>query len=62
MGRVLVLAVAVVFIVALAALTLSVLAREGITLGGLVLIALSFFVLVVLGVGIIGALRKPPPK
>jgi hypothetical protein len=60
--RLIVLAVALVFIVAFAWLTLSVLTREGITLGGLVLIALAIGVLVVMGVGIVGALRKPPDE
>ena len=54
--------VALLFIVALAVFTLSVLTREGITLGGLVLLVLALGVLVVLGVGIVGALRKPPPR
>jgi hypothetical protein len=55
-----ILGTALLFIVALAWLTLSVLVREGTTLGGLALIALAVFVLIVLGVGIVGALRKPP--
>jgi hypothetical protein len=58
----LLLGVALLFVVTLAGLTLNVLTREGITLGALVLVALSFFVLIVLGVGVLGALRKPPPK
>jgi hypothetical protein len=57
--RAVVLAVAVLFIVVFAGLTLSVLS-EGITLGGLLLIALAVGVLIVLGIGIVGALRKPP--
>jgi hypothetical protein len=60
MTRLLVLGIALLFIVALGGLTLGVLAREGVTLGGLVLAALAFAVLVVLGVGIVGALRRPP--
>jgi hypothetical protein len=60
MTRLLVLGTALLFIVALAWLTLSVLVREGTTLGGLALIALAMFVLIVLAVGIVGALRKPP--
>ena len=43
-------------------MTLSVLTREGITLGGLVLVALAIGVLAVLGIGIVGALRKPPDQ
>jgi len=60
--RLVVLGVALLFIVAFGWLTLSVLTREGITLGGLVLAALAIGVLVVLGVGIVGALRKPPDQ
>ena len=60
--RLIVLCIAVLFIVALAGLTLSVATREGTTLGGLVLVALAIGVLVVLGIGIVAALRKPPDQ
>jgi hypothetical protein len=62
MTRVVVLCLALLFIVAFGGLTLGALAREGVTLGGLVLAALSVAVLVVLGVGIVGALRRPPDE
>jgi hypothetical protein len=61
-SRLIVLGVALVFIVALAGLTLSELTPEGITLGGLALAALAIGVLVVMGIGIVGALRKPPDQ
>jgi len=51
-----VLAVVVAFVVGLAALTILAVADQGVTLGTL----LSLVVLVLLGVGVIGALRNPP--
>jgi len=62
MTRLVVLGIALLFIVGLGGLTLSVLTSEGITLGGLVLPVIALGVLIVLGVGIIGALRKPPSR
>jgi hypothetical protein len=56
MSRLLVLIVALVFILGFAFLTLSAIAEQGVTLASL----LSIFILVLLGVGIIGALRNPP--
>jgi hypothetical protein len=55
-SRLLVLAAALVFILGFAVLTLSAIAEQGVTVAGL----LSVFILVLLGVGIIGALRNPP--
>jgi hypothetical protein len=52
MTRVLVLLVAALFIVGFAFLTLSAIAAQGFTLGS----AISVFVVVLMGVGIIGAL------
>ena len=51
-----VLAVVLAFVVGLAALTILAVADQGVTLGTL----LSLVVLVLLGVGVIGALRNPP--
>ena len=51
-----VLAVVLLFVVGLAALTILAVADQGVTLGTL----LSLVVLVLLGVGVIGALRNPP--
>ncbi len=56
MARILVLALALLFVVAMGALTVVVLTSEGITAGGLVLIAVSVFVIFIMGVGIVGAL------
>jgi lipopolysaccharide export LptBFGC system permease protein LptF len=53
--------VALLSAIALVALALSVLSREGVTLGSLVLVAVSLFVALLLVVGFVGALRKPPP-
>jgi hypothetical protein len=52
----LVLAVALVFIAGFGLLTVSAMAEQGITVAGV----LSVFIIVLLGVGIIGALRNPP--
>jgi hypothetical protein len=54
--RLLVLGVALVFIIGFAFLTLSAVAHQGVTLASLI----SVFVLALLGVGIVGALRNPP--
>ena len=56
MTRSIVLAVALLFVVGLGVLTVYAAAEQGVTLGTLV----SFAVLVLLGVGVIGALRNPP--
>jgi len=56
MRRLLVLSVALVFIAGFAFLTFRAVAEQGFTLASL----LSVFILVLLGVGIVGALRNPP--
>ena len=56
MSRLLVLGAALLFILGFAALTLRAMAEQGVTVAGL----LSIFILVLLGVGIFGALRNPP--
>jgi hypothetical protein len=56
MTRLLVLAVALMFIAGFAFLTFAAVVEEGFTLGSLV----SVLILVLLGVGIVGALRDPP--
>lgn len=56
MRRLLVLATALVFIAGFAFLTFVAIAEQGITLAG----ALSVFILVLLGVGIVGALLNQP--
>jgi hypothetical protein len=56
MIRLLILAVAMVFITGFAFLTISAVSQQGFTLAS----ALSIFVLVLLAVGIIGALFNPP--
>ncbi|HEY2397456.1 MAG TPA: hypothetical protein VGH78_00550 [Solirubrobacteraceae bacterium] len=56
MNRRIVLAAAIVFIAGFAFLTYRAFAEQGITLLGLV----SVFIVVLLAVGIIGALRNPP--
>ncbi len=58
MTRVLVLALALVFILGFAFLTISAVSQQGFTL----LSAVSVFVLVLLGVGILGALLNPPRR
>jgi hypothetical protein len=55
-GRRLVLAAALLFIIGFAFLTLSAVSQQGFTL----LSAVSIFVLVLLGVGIVGAMLNPP--
>jgi hypothetical protein len=56
MTRLLVLLLALIFIAGFAFLTFRAFAEQGVTLAGL----LSIFILVLLAVGIIGALRNPP--
>jgi hypothetical protein len=56
MTRLLVLIAALVFIAGFAFLTFTQVAEHGVSLAAL----LSVFILVLLGVGIIGALRNPP--
>jgi positive regulator of sigma E activity len=56
MTRLLVLAAALVFIVGLAGLTIAMIKAHGLNAGGVV----SIFVVVMLAVGIVGALRNPP--
>jgi hypothetical protein len=58
MTRVLILLVAALFIVGFAFLTLSAIAAQGFTLGS----AISVFVVVLMGVGILGALLNPPRR
>jgi hypothetical protein len=58
MTRLLVLALALAFIAGFAFLTISVVFQQGITL----LTLISIFVLVLLAVGIIGALLHPPRR
>lgn len=56
MRRLLVLATALAFLGGFAFLTFRAMAEQGVTLAGL----LSVFILVLLAVGIVGALRNPP--
>ena len=56
MRRQLVLGVALVFIAGFAFLTFSAVVEQGFTLASL----LSVLILVLLGIGIVGALRNPP--
>ena len=56
MRRLLVLGAALVFIAGLAFLTLSAVIEQGFTLASL----LSVLIVLMLGIGIIGALRNPP--
>lgn len=59
MTRIVVLSVVLLFIVGFAFLTLTVIAHQGgITFASL----LSLLIVVLLGVGVVGALRNPPPK
>lgn len=58
MTRLVVLAAALLFIAGLAFLTISAVSQQGFTLLG----AISIFVLVLLGVGIVGALLNPPRR
>ncbi|MGP0103192.1 MAG: hypothetical protein ACLPUT_16420 [Solirubrobacteraceae bacterium] len=56
MTRLLVLGAVLVFIAGFAFLTVAAIAKEGLTFATL----LSVFILVLLAVGIVGALRNPP--
>ena len=56
MRRLLVLGLALVFIAGMAFLTLSAVIEQGFTLASLI----SVLILLVLGIGIVGALRNPP--
>ena len=56
MRRLLVLAVALLFITGFAFLTLSAVSHEGFTLASI----LAIFILVLLAVGVVGALFSPP--
>jgi hypothetical protein len=56
MRRIVALGAALVFIAGFGFLTFRAMAEQGVTLAGL----LSVFILVLLAVGIIGALRNPP--
>jgi hypothetical protein len=56
MTRLVVLTSALLFVVGFAALTVHAVAERGVSLASLV----SFFVLLLLGVGVIGAMRHPP--
>ena len=56
MTRLLVLCAALVFIVGLAFLTIAMISSDGINAGGVI----SIFVVVLLAVGVLGALRNPP--
>jgi len=58
MTRLLVLALALLFIAGFAFLTISTVSKEGVTLLG----AISIFVLMLLTVGIVGALLNPPRR
>jgi hypothetical protein len=55
--RALVLGAALVFIAGFAFLTLAAVVEDGFTLGSL----LSLLILALLAIGIVGALRNPPP-
>jgi hypothetical protein len=56
MTRTLVMSAAVLFIAGFAVLTIHAVAEQGVSVASVV----SFFVLLLLGVGVIGALRHPP--
>lgn len=55
--RLLVLGVALVFIAGFAFLTFSSVVERGFTVASLI----SIFILLLLGIGVVGALRNPPP-
>jgi hypothetical protein len=57
MARTAVLAASLAIIGLLAVLTMRVAIREGVD----ILVVISLFVLVILGVGVLGALSSPPP-
>jgi hypothetical protein len=58
MKRLVLLAVALVFIAGFAFLTVAAAIEQGVTIAT----GISVFVLVLLGVGIVGALLNPPPE
>jgi hypothetical protein len=58
MRRLVLLAVALVFIAGFAFLTVAAAIEQGVTIAT----GISVFVLVLLGVGIVGALLNPPPE
>jgi hypothetical protein len=58
MARLAVLLAAAIFLVGFAYLTLSAVSQQGFTLAS----AISVFILVLLGVGIVGALLNPPRR
>jgi hypothetical protein len=58
MSRNVVLVLALVFLVGFAALTIGAIAEQGLTAAGVI----SILILVLLSVGIIGALRNPPRR
>jgi hypothetical protein len=60
MARIVILVAAVLLLGAMAVLTVIVATSEATSPGGLVLIGVGLFVILVLGVGIVGALAKPP--
>jgi hypothetical protein len=55
-SRAIVLFLALVFIVGFAVLTIATISQQGVTAAALI----SIFILVLLAVGVIGALRNPP--
>ena len=59
MRRLLILLVGVVFVAGFGFLTLTVVQREGLTVGGVASGAVSLLVLALIVVGIVGALRDP---
>jgi hypothetical protein len=58
MARNAVLGASLVIIVLLAVLTLRVAIREGVD----ILVVISLMILIILGVGVLGALSTPPPR
>jgi hypothetical protein len=59
MTRIIVLGVVLLFVIGFGFLTLTVISRQGgLTFASL----LSLLIVVLLGVGVVGALRNPPPK
>jgi hypothetical protein len=59
MTRIIVLSVVLLFVIGFAFLTLTVISNQGgLTFASL----LSLLIVVLLGVGVVGALRNPPPK
>ncbi|HEY0515996.1 MAG TPA: hypothetical protein VGD00_02645 [Solirubrobacteraceae bacterium] len=57
MRRQVVLGIALIFIAFFAFLTIAAIVEQGVTVASV----LSFFILALLAVGIVGALRNPPP-